>query len=48
MSHDGYGKIVHRPWSSSIQEIKENSIEFSLSTWTWRVIKSLQAKLLCT
>ena len=24
----------------------ENSIEFSLSTWTWRVIKSSQAKLL--
>jgi len=41
-SHDGYGKIVHRLCSScisSIQEIKENSIEFFLLTWTWRMIK---------
>ena len=34
-SHDECGKIVHRPCSScisSVQEIEENSIEFSLST----------------
>ena len=34
-SHDGYGKIVHRPCSScisSVQEIEEDSIKFSLST----------------
>jgi len=34
-SHEGCGKIVHRPCSScisSVQEINENSIEFSLST----------------
>jgi len=34
-SHEEYGKIVHRPCSnciSSVQEINENSIEFSLST----------------
>ena len=49
ISHNEYGKIVHRPCSScisSIQEMNENSIEFSLSTQTWRVIKSSQAKLL--
>jgi len=43
ISHNEYGKIVHRPCSScisSIQEMNENSIEFSLSTQTWRVIKS--------
>jgi len=34
-SHDECGKIVHRPCSnciSSIQEMHENSIEFSLSS----------------
>jgi len=44
-SHDGCGKIVHRPCSScisSVYEIDEDSIEFSLLTWTWRVIKSSQ------
>jgi len=48
-SYEEYGKIVHRPYSScisSVQEINENSIEFSLSTQTWRVIKSSQAKSL--
>jgi len=48
-SHDGCGKIVHRPCSScisSVQEIEEDSIEFFLSTQTWRVIKLSQAKLL--
>ena len=42
-SHEECGKIVYRPCSScisSVQEINENSIEFSLSTWTWRMIKS--------
>jgi len=42
-SHEEYGKIVHRPYSScisSVQEIKKNLIEFFLLTWTWRVIKS--------
>jgi len=41
-SHKECGKIVHRPCSScisSVQEINENSIKFSLSTQTWRVIK---------
>jgi len=41
-SHEEYGKIVHRPCSSyisSIQEINKDSIEFSLSTQTWTVIK---------
>jgi len=41
-SHEEHGKIVHRPYSScisSIQEINKDSIEFFLSTWTWRVIK---------
>ena len=36
------GNIVHRPCSrciSSVQEIEEDSIEFSLLTQTWRVIK---------
>jgi len=35
MSHDGHGKIVHRPYSScisSIQKIDKDSIEFFLST----------------
>jgi len=35
MSHDRCGRVVHRPCSScisSVQEIEENSIEFSLST----------------
>jgi len=36
-SHDECGKIVHRPYSSCINE---NSIEFFLLTQTWRVIKS--------
>jgi len=37
MSYNRYGKIVHRPCSnciSSIQEIKKDSIKFSLSTQT--------------
>jgi len=41
-SHEEYGKIVHRPCSSctsSVQEINENSIEFSLSTGTWSRFK---------
>jgi len=41
-SHDNCRKIVHRPCSrciSSVQEIEQDSIKFSLSTWTWRVIK---------
>jgi len=49
MSHDECRKIVHRPYSScisSVQEMEEDSIEFSLSTWTWRMIKSSQAKSL--
>jgi len=48
-SYEECGKIVHRPCSSyisSIQEINEDSIEFSLSTQIRRVIKSSQAKLL--
>jgi len=48
-SHDKCGKIVHRPCSScisNVQEINKNSIEFSLSTQTWRVIKLSQAKSL--
>ena len=42
-SHEKCGKIVHKPCSScisSVQEINKNSIKFSLSTQTWRVIKS--------
>jgi len=34
-SHDNHGKVVHRPCSScisSIQEMYEDSIEFSLSS----------------
>jgi len=41
-SHDGYGKIVHRPCSScisSVQEIEEDSIKFSLSAQTWSRFK---------
>jgi len=41
-SHEEYGKIVHRPCSScisSVQKINEDSIEFSLSTWTWSRFK---------
>ena len=41
-SHDKCGKIVHRPCSScisSVQEIEEDTIEFSLSTWTWSGFK---------
>jgi len=37
-SHEKCGKIVHRPCSSyisSVQKINEDSIKFSLSTWTW-------------
>jgi len=48
-SHADCKKVVHRPCSScisSVQEINENSIEFSLSTQTWRVIKSSQTKSL--
>jgi len=47
-SHEECGKVAHRPGSScisSIQEINKDSIEFSLSTWTWRVIE-LSSKLL--
>jgi len=42
VSHDGYGKIVYKPYSSyisSVQEIEKNSIEFSLLTWTWSRFK---------
>jgi len=42
-SHEEYGKIVHRPCSScisSVQEINKDSIEFSLSTWTWSGFES--------
>jgi len=41
MSHnDGYGEIVHRPYSSCIsKKSNRNSIEFSLSTWTWSRFK---------
>ena len=38
MSHDECGKVVYRPY--------RNSIEFSLSTQTWSVVKSSQAKSL--
>ena len=34
-SHDNHGKVVHRPCSScisSVQEMHEDSIEFSLSS----------------
>jgi len=34
-SYDNYGKVVHRPCSnciSNVQEMHENSIEFSLSS----------------
>jgi len=40
-SHDKYGKIVYRPCSSyisNVQEIKENSIKFSLLNQTWSII----------
>jgi len=33
-----YGKVVHRPCSSCIEN-NGNSIEFSLSTWTWSRFK---------
>jgi len=42
VSHDEYRKIVHRQYSSyisNIQEIKEDFIEFFLSTWTWSRLK---------
>jgi len=42
-SHDKYGKIVHKLYSScisSIQEIEEDSIKFSLLTRTWSRFKS--------
>ena len=48
-SHDKYGKVVHRPYSryiSSIQKLNENSIEFSLSTWTRSSSKVSQSKFL--
>jgi len=40
--HDRHWKVVHRPCSSCISNIKSNrnSIKFFLSTQTWRVIKS--------
>jgi len=41
-SHDEYGKMVYRPYSScisNIQEINKDSIEFFLSTWTWSRFK---------
>jgi len=40
-SHDKYGKVVYRPYSSyisNIQEIKENFIKFSLLNQTWSMI----------
>jgi len=43
VSHDEYGKIVHRPCNScisSVQEIEEDFIEFSLLTQTWSEFKS--------
>jgi len=42
MSYEECGKIVHRLYSSyisSVQEIKEDSIKFSLSTQTWKGFK---------
>ena len=36
----------HKKYISSVQQSNENSIEFSLSTQTRRVIKSSQAKSL--
>jgi len=42
-SYDECGKVVHRPCSryiSSVQKLNENSIEFSLSTWTRSGTKS--------
>ena len=36
----------HRRCISSVPQLNRNSIEFSLSTWTWSVIKSTQAKSL--
>jgi len=42
MSHDECGKIVHRPcnsYISNVQEIEEDSIEFSLLTQTWSRFK---------
>jgi len=44
-SYDEHGKIVYRLCSSCISRVP-NSIEFSLSTQTWRVIKLSQAKSL--
>jgi len=44
MSHDEYGKIVHRLCSScisSVQELNKDSIEFFLSTWIRSRTKSL-------
>ena len=47
-SHDECGRVVHRPCSSCISSVQfnGNSIKFSLSTWTWSMIKLSQAKLL--
>jgi len=45
-SHHKCGKVVYRPCSSYYTENNGNSIEFSLSTQTWRVIKLSQAKSL--
>jgi len=46
-SHDNHGKIMHRPYSrciSSVEEIDEGSIEFSLLTQTWSGFKLSQLK----
>ena len=50
-SHEEYENIAHRPCSciSSVQEINEGSIEFSLSTRTWSRFKLpwLKSYIIC-
>ena len=46
-SHDNHGKVVHRPYSnciSSIQEMYEDSIEFSLSSANKRAVGFILAQ----
>jgi len=46
-SHDNCGKVVHRPCSnciSSIQEMHENSIKFSLSSTDKRAVGFILAQ----